>query len=221
MSKDYSATATNLAALLSIMTRIKWMPKMADEQRDWGTAFVLIAANGMLINVINDYQSKGTKFSINGDYPKWKSETPYFPDEKPRICIAQSKSCEQIAIDIQRRFLGDYVTLWNKMNDRIKAWEKQDNEEIEMLVEMASILNPGLDRKECFREYKEEKSTHRRVCAYDENGENKEIEITHHVNNLVKIELSRLTIDEAKKVVALYKSLISVHKGKPISNSTS
>lgn len=36
MSKDYSATATNLAALLSIMTRIKWMPKMADEQRDWG-----------------------------------------------------------------------------------------------------------------------------------------------------------------------------------------
>jgi hypothetical protein len=216
--KDYTPTATNLARQLTLMTGIYWSPKMS-ENRGWGTAFSLIGANGMSMYVVNEFKGQGAKFSVHGEYPKWHDQEPYFSDTKPEIAMSQSKSIEQLALDIQRRFLPDYTELFNKMKARIALWEDSDNKECHAFLSMAVILDPAIDREKRFRELKAQKYGDRVARSVDADN-NMEIEITRHGDELLQVEFFRLSLEETRQLVCFYKSSIHANREKPLQSST-
>ena len=216
--KDYAAIAINLTRQLSAMTGIHWTAKIAEE-RGWGTVFSMIGANGMSVYVVNDYKSNGAKFIVRGEYPKWHGEEPYFSDTKPEIAMSQSKSIEQLALDIQRRFLPDYTELFNKMKARIATWEDHDNKECHSFLSMAVILDPSIDREKRFRELKSQQSDKRCARSVDAD-DNVKIEITHQHEELLQVEFFRLSLAETEQLVSFYKSSIQANRKKPLQSST-
>jgi hypothetical protein len=169
--------------------------------------------------VVNDYKSNGAKFIVRGEYPKWHGEEPYFSDTKPEIAMSQTKTIEQLALDIQRRFLPVYTELFNKMKARIATWEDADNKECHSFLAMAVILDPAIDREKRFRELKVQKYGERVARAVDA-GDNMEIEITRQGDELLQVEFFRLSLKEAEGLVSFYKSSIHANREKPLQSST-
>ena len=161
----------------------------------------------------------GAKFSVHGEYPKWHDQEPYFSDTKPEIAMSQSKSIEQLALDIQRRFLPDYTELFNKMKARIALWEDSDNKECHAFLSMAVILDPAIDREKRFRELKAQKYGDRVARSVDADN-NMEIEITRQGDELLQVEFFRLSLEETRQLVSFYKSSIHANREKPLQSST-
>lgn len=79
-------------------------------------------------------------FRIHGDYVFSKTHGTFYPKGAPTIQVSATKSPAQIAKDIQRRFIPDFLSAWDESRTRAQAAEEAHAAKIKTYLTLCEIL---------------------------------------------------------------------------------
>lgn len=129
---------SQLASELFTLTNKNWILQKDDHTHCEHYTLTLENGNGEAIYLEKDgYRTKG-KIHISG---KSHIGNKYLsPDKRNSINCTASKSPAQIAKDIQRRFLDEYLTEFNKQYLAHCQWEEKKAKRQQMLISLAKII---------------------------------------------------------------------------------
>jgi hypothetical protein len=159
--------------------------------------------NGPEFWLSSTWAGKGRVY-VGANYPKdaeGRESRPYFSTysehgtESPSITFADTKSPEQAAKDISRRFLPFFLPLWTKQQAVVNANNTYRTGRAAFAAEVATILGgevkPAADGTAVVR------------LGYRERGISG-IEALDHDNQTVNVALRGITLDQLKQLQGLF-----------------
>jgi hypothetical protein len=111
----------------------------------------------------------------------------------PSITVADTKTSEQIAADVQRRLLPGYLKVLASVNASIAKQVKQQEEKTALLQRLAGVAGVFMDTESLKRE---------RIHLYD----GKRILDVDLSGSSVNVDLKWISAELAEKVIALFKA---------------
>lgn len=162
----------------------------------WNFAREIIKGDIKLFIRADSYQSKG-KFEISGSYPrdaKGQYINPYEYNESraDKINVAMTKTPDQIAKDIERRLMPEYLLRLAKVQERISSNDNYHSSRQETIKEIASAT--GF-----------EVSTHVEDGAIYFYDDGFTIDVKPYSGKEVEIKLSGVSKDNAIQILKLLK----------------
>jgi hypothetical protein len=112
----------------------------------------------------------------------------------PSISCAPTKTAEQIAKDIKRRLLPEYLPLITRAIEKRDASEKYYEDSRNNLQQLAAIV--GYEHR-----INKNESTAKHVSGYSSDGAY--CDISTNDNGITDIKINNLTMDQAKRVLAI------------------
>ena len=111
---------------------------------DWGRrGGYLTELNTKAILVIGDSQEYSernkNKLSVSTDYPKDNDGRPSSA-RRPKISVSAAKSGKQIAQDIERRLLPEYLPILEKELATNKSWNEYENKTTNIASQIAKLV---------------------------------------------------------------------------------
>jgi hypothetical protein len=88
-----------------------------------------------------DFDMEKSRIEVTGRYPHHPRYGHGLAREYPKITAAARRGPGAIARDIERRFLPDYLPIYQEALESKRGYEKQDREKERTLDELAGILN--------------------------------------------------------------------------------
>ena len=145
---------------------------------------------------------KEARIEIYGGYPRGpQGEWMLYRAKVPKITVAKNRAPEQIAADIQRRFLPRYEQAFNRAQDEKKRLEEKLRRQAEIIAGLVSVL--GYDRSH-IRQYRDRVSFTGKTTGSD--GEE-----THRImgtaqimfEDKIKLELRYVTPSLAQAIIGM------------------
>jgi hypothetical protein len=124
--------------------------ELEDKGDQWSRNYAVLKNGTKEISFSNgDYQLKD-KFHISGNYPRnYKREYMVYSysEKSPSINVSEKKSPEQIAKDIQRRFLPAYEELLKTVLERVESSNGAHDNRCKALQKLGEVVGvePGKD----------------------------------------------------------------------------
>jgi hypothetical protein len=130
-----------LTAILKHLPGWQLDPKYADHT--W--CAVLSDGNGRGIHV-NSTHAKG-RFCISGMWPWTGDRQQYHPVKCKDITVARNRPPEEIAAEIQRRFLPWYTAAYAAQTERVKQQKASHSRQQRVAAELAALLGTESDNR--------------------------------------------------------------------------
>lgn len=97
--------------------------------------------DGATINVHGNQWGHKGRLSIDGGYPRTKRGEEMGPRNRPSITVDPARPIKQIAGEIERRLLAEYLPLYAEAKKRTDEWDRANDLAAERTAEAARIVN--------------------------------------------------------------------------------
>jgi hypothetical protein len=154
-------------------------------------------AEGAGLYVELDRRKNPARLVVHGRYClRAPGIRPFYPrpENRPRITVSSARPVEDIAADIQRRFIPRYLEAYAQVRKRLRLAEEIERQEAAILIELAAILDERVSSDKMIR-YSNGRGS-RYVYGYVQVSKDR-----------VKIDLSGLPIATAREICRLLRDL--------------
>lgn len=145
--------------------------------------------------------TRNNPLHISGNYPPKAS----YGNDRPSINASTDKTPEQIAKDIQRRLLPDYIALWTKVTTDLKRHEDFEQTQARIakdLFAMVPDINLAAGSKKSFHNPRSGETAPIGFTFYRDNHEGYG-DLSVNSENSVDVKLHSLPLDLARQVLKL------------------
>lgn len=185
------------------------------DQRDLQNPRIIDGKGRALLFRLETYGSEKGRLIINGQPPRWVDghATGFYSilgrniDPIPRITVKPSREAKDIAQDIKRRLLDNYIDLYDQAREKVNARRK----ELEWCDNITNLLQKLLKARFPHsdpRRAKYETSRWLYFGKYDNGKGSGEVHFSSYRNGQINIKIDNLSTDNALKLISLYSSEI-------------
>ncbi len=128
----------------------KLAPEIADAlgwqivpKDDYPHSVEMEAPEGFRVFFHAGYDAGYDKLSIGGAWPrdsKGQQVMPAYNSKMPRIRVSLTRNVEAIVSEVRRRFLPDYIPLWEQAMERLKSQDEYEDATMTHALKLAKIV---------------------------------------------------------------------------------